>query len=665
MTQILLAAILMTTVVARHSVPAQPDPSRCRVIRQTLERLRADRAATSDAPRLQQLDEQLRSLAAQEATACGGSNPAAERSTPPGPITPPPPRPGPDAPANPNRPPLPVDPMDWVSEWEHEFGTFLLLAGRPDQAKSMADQQLRVDNAFGPKVQCDGRAVYTGRVAWNRAAGGFDRAWSGQVFACTNGDFLEGKISNFGAHAAFDPDSSASFKIAITDRENGTFGGSYRVYDTKTASVTGETRWSGKGGLTLETAVRRVLTVLARRRIVAMAPSPPARTAPLMASLSRPRSFSSRLSGEAYGVAFLQTKRIDTCNAPLWGMFGDFKPTADDEKAMAVVVQASRQNARRLADVLERVLDDDAANGMHVYVLLGRAQPNIIYNSIAGAVPKDHKVMRYQRARVRHCEQKEKQDLERWTNQQELMAAVVTDVLGKALESMGIPDKLLSLPIDYITLNKKLLETPKPDVIDKFVNAALISKLFADAVTTIDKMAAVNIPANSEFYKPSVTAPVFDFESTADVMGAIVQSEFVKTAAVQLFKRFMFVDHTDVLSEIKDRIDAASTEGDWLARHDTERTKQAENLVWLRSMLAAFNRIFESQKWPTDKTKYSRPQELLFADVFRLYDVVRGTDYYQWEAARAEVVRQLNLAREQMILLAYFSGLDGVKAPAP
>jgi hypothetical protein len=655
MKSLLSVALLLSIVSASPDAETQGDPARCRVIRQTLERLRADRQRATDPPQSQQLDQQIRALTTQESSACGASAPVAPSDgggTPTGPTTT-----GGDSPSS----PLPVDPMDWASDWKHDFGTLQILPGRADQVKSIADRELRVDNALGPKVQCDGRAIYSGTVSWQRPAGGYERPWDGQVIACTNGDFLEGKISNYGSHPAFEPDASASFRIAMTNRENGEFRGSYRVYDTRTGTVKGEPPWSGSGGLTLEVAIRRVMRVLAGGRPVALAPTTGPRNNGVLAKSAPDRRLSSFASVDSRvgRMGGLLSTRDDTCLAPF---FGDLRPTTDDEKAMAVIVERSKQNPEALGKALEALLDNDVAHGAYVYVLLGRATPNLISSNLARKLPSNHKVLRYQRARLRNCQEKAKEDLARWMSSVNVAAEIVSAAFDAVLTIHGIPPDLVKLPLSYIKLNQIILEgAGRRDAAFEAELRAATAELMKQAVNIVK--AHLDVPGGPTLSDRStvLTGPIWEYESTGEAV-ADFRKEFLKTVASAAWKRFTTIDDMALLPDVKARVDAAVTETEWIKLFENERQKQAELALWHRSVLSAFNRIFAAQKWPTDPARYNPAQPLLFG---QLLDAFNRYRYNQWVAARAEVINSLEQARKQMILLSYYSGLDEDKTPAP
>ena len=133
--------------------------------------------------------------------------------------------------------PIAATKTDWPGDWKHEFGTMSIV---PNSALDLRND-LETDNASGAKVQCDGTAVFTGHVEWTRAGGAYDGPWSGNVTACTNGNALEGKITNWGS--AQRPIRSASFKITMKNDAKNEFAGAYTV---KHPEARGPVAWTAK-----------------------------------------------------------------------------------------------------------------------------------------------------------------------------------------------------------------------------------------------------------------------------------------------------------------------------------------------------------------------------------------------------------------------------------
>jgi hypothetical protein len=130
---------------------------------------------------------------------------------------------------------------DWANDWTHDFGTVSFVSNLDLTLVNGLDQT----TAYGAAITCDGKGVFLGASEWTSAGGGFNRPWVGRyLVACTSGDYLEGKISNYGAGQT--SVSSVSFKIAFSASDRKTFAGTYRIYNPQTRQTSAEMPWSGK-----------------------------------------------------------------------------------------------------------------------------------------------------------------------------------------------------------------------------------------------------------------------------------------------------------------------------------------------------------------------------------------------------------------------------------
>lgn len=138
-----------------------------------------------------------------------------------------------------------VSPNDWKGDWTHDFGLLTLeLNTHADQVGYIADEQLGATNAMGTAVVCDRKGLYRGEIQWDRAGGGFNAGYRGKVFACTNGNTLEGKFSNYGEGAA--TVQSASFTLTMAADDKKSFAGQFRAYNPAARSSGSAVSWSGK-----------------------------------------------------------------------------------------------------------------------------------------------------------------------------------------------------------------------------------------------------------------------------------------------------------------------------------------------------------------------------------------------------------------------------------
>lgn len=140
---------------------------------------------------------------------------------------------------------LKVAPQDWNGDWTHEFGLLILQPEEhADQVGYIADEQLGAANVMGPAVTCDRKGLYRGEIQWDRTGVGFAAGYRGKVFACTNGNTLEGKFTNYGEGAALV--QSATFTLTMSDKDKKAFSGQLRAYTPTTRSSGNPTSWSGK-----------------------------------------------------------------------------------------------------------------------------------------------------------------------------------------------------------------------------------------------------------------------------------------------------------------------------------------------------------------------------------------------------------------------------------
>jgi hypothetical protein len=132
-------------------------------------------------------------------------------------------------------------PADWAGDWVDDYGTISFV---PNSDRSIADELQADSTLMGPALTCDRTAVFMGQFEWARTPKGFGAAWKGRVIACTNGAFLEGRLTNSGEKGVRDPDLAVKFRIAMADATKKSFKGSYAPFTPPRLGA--EVPWTGK-----------------------------------------------------------------------------------------------------------------------------------------------------------------------------------------------------------------------------------------------------------------------------------------------------------------------------------------------------------------------------------------------------------------------------------